>query len=333
MQGTVGLEFNSVQGFVDDTSLRNFSLRFTLRQLSYFVAAGEVGGVTLASERINVSQPSISAAISQLEKEFRLQLFVRHHAQGLSLTPAGHRVMQAAKALLKQAEELHGVAREVANAVSGPLNVGSFRTLSPMLIPDLCKTFIVQNPAVRLKVCEEDEATLMAMLRRAEIDLALTYAIHLTEDIAFEPLAELPTFILLASDDPLAQRKSIALSELVEKPFIQLDMPLSKEYFLSLFMMQGLTPSIGAISQYPETVRSFVASGFGYSLSTARPKNMFSVTGKRLAYVPLQGDHPPMILGIATLRGLRMTRAAKSFEEHCRELISTDSLPGMAPWP
>lgn len=326
------MDLNLAQGFVDGNNLRTFSMRFTLRQLAYFVAAGEVGGVTLASERINVSQPSISAAISQLEAEFGLQLFVRHHAQGLSLTPAGQRVMQAAKALLRQAEELHGVAQEVANSVSGPLHVGSFRTLSPMLIPDLCKTFMVKNPAVRLQVCEEDEAILLAKLRRAEIDLALTYAIHLTEDIAFEPLAELPTFVLLAADNPLAQKESIALSELVDMPFIQLDMPLSKEYFLSLFMMQGLSANIAAKSQYPETVRSFVASGFGYSLSTARPLNKSALTGRPLAYVRLEGDHPPMVLGIATLQGLRMTRAAESFQQHCRDLISTHNLPGMAPW-
>ena len=64
-------------------------LRFTLRQLEYFVAVGECGSIALASEKVNVSSPSISAAINQLEKEFGLPLFVRQHAQGLSLTLAG----------------------------------------------------------------------------------------------------------------------------------------------------------------------------------------------------------------------------------------------------
>ena len=54
------------------------AMRFTLRQLSYFVAVGEAGGVARAAERINVSSPSISAAISQLEEEFGIQLFIRH---------------------------------------------------------------------------------------------------------------------------------------------------------------------------------------------------------------------------------------------------------------
>lgn len=320
------------QGLVNDLDPRSFSMRFTLRQLAYFVAAGEVGGVTLASERINISQPSISAAISQLEAEFGLQLFVRHHAQGLSLTPAGQRLMHAAKALLLQAEELHGIADEVAKSVSGPLHVGSFRTFAPMLIPELCKAFLAQYPAVKLRVSEDDEAALIAKLRHAEINLALTYAIHLTDDISFEPLAELPTYILLAADDPLAGRHSIALADLAEKPFILLDMPLSREYFLSLFMSEGLVPNTVASSEYPETVRSFVACGFGYSLMTSRPMNLHAVNGKKLAYVRLGGDHPPMVLGIASLKGLRKTRATECFEDHCRALISTGELPGMLPW-
>ena len=57
--------------------------RFTLRQLEYFKAVGELGSIAQASEKVNVSSPSISAAINQLEQEFGLPLFVRQHAQGL----------------------------------------------------------------------------------------------------------------------------------------------------------------------------------------------------------------------------------------------------------
>ena len=55
----------------------------------HLVAVGECGSIALASERVNVSSPSISAAISQLEAEFGLPLFVRKHAHGISLTQGG----------------------------------------------------------------------------------------------------------------------------------------------------------------------------------------------------------------------------------------------------
>ena len=61
-------------------------MRFTLRQLQYFVAAAEAGSVADAALDIPVSQSSVSAAISQLEAALGVQLLIRHHAQGISPT-------------------------------------------------------------------------------------------------------------------------------------------------------------------------------------------------------------------------------------------------------
>jgi DNA-binding transcriptional LysR family regulator len=306
-------------------------LRFTLRQLSYFVAAGETGSVTLAAEKVRISQPSVSAAISQLEAAFNVQLFVRHHAQGLSLTSEGERILRAAKALLQQAIDLQHLAGEVAQSISGPVNVGTFRTYAPLVIPELCRSFLEVHPQVQLRVLEGDEAALLAMLRRSEISVALTYSLNVPEDVAFEPLAELPSYALLPADHRLAGRGSLALSELADEPFVLLDMPLTREYFLSLFLREGLEPKIFARSEAPETVRSYVASGLGFSLSTVRPINKRALNGKPLTYVPLAGAFRPMVLGLATLGGVRTTRAVQAFVDHCRANVSTDHLPGMAP--
>jgi DNA-binding transcriptional LysR family regulator len=85
-------------------------MRYTLRQLEYFIAAGETGSITIASERIHISPPSISTAIAHLERELGIQLFIRHHAQGLSLTPAGRDLLREAKSLIAQAEGLYTLA-------------------------------------------------------------------------------------------------------------------------------------------------------------------------------------------------------------------------------
>lgn len=95
-------------------------MRFTLRQLEYFIAAGQTGSITLASERIHISQPSISTAIAHLERELSVQLFVRHHAQGLTLTPIGREVLREAKALVEQAEGLYTLASEAGDRCGGP---------------------------------------------------------------------------------------------------------------------------------------------------------------------------------------------------------------------
>ena len=135
-------------------------MRFSLRQLEYFIAAGEAGSITQASERINISQPSISTAISQLEQELDVQLFVRHHAQGLSLTPAGRTMLIEAKRLIEQAESLYAVASEASDEVRGQLNVGCLTTLAPMILPELAISFKAgfppisgRRPIIRRRCC------------------------------------------------------------------------------------------------------------------------------------------------------------------------------------
>ena len=75
-------------------------MRFTLRQLEYFVATCDAGSVTEAALRIPVAQSSVSAAIAQLEAALDVQLLIRHHAQGVSPTPAGRKLLERARELL-----------------------------------------------------------------------------------------------------------------------------------------------------------------------------------------------------------------------------------------
>jgi len=269
------------------------------------------------------------AAIAHLETELNVQLFVRHHAQGLSLTPSGKRLLRTAKDLLRDAYAIYDVANSANTMVAGPINVGCFRTLSPLILPDLWKGFAASYPEARMHVAEGSEAALIEGLRNAQIDIALTYAIHLTPDLEFLPLVELPTYVLLAADHPLAAEGAVRLEEIANLPFVLLDLPLSREYFLSLFERNGLAPHLVAETQSVDTLRSYVASGIGFSLMTARPRNTIASNGKPLAYVSLEGDHPTMTVGLASLKELRRARIVDVFVAHCQEFIRQGSIPGM----
>src|SRR6202012_5903451 len=125
-------------------------MKFTLRQLSYFIAAAESGSITLASRRANISQPAISTAISHIERELDVQLFLRHHAQGLSLTPAGRALLREAKQLLKQAEGLYSAAADISQQMRGELSVGWFSTLTPIIMPELVQSFVKAFPGTQV---------------------------------------------------------------------------------------------------------------------------------------------------------------------------------------
>jgi hypothetical protein len=102
-----------------------------LRALRYFVAAADAGSVTAAAGEVRVSQPSISAAIAQLEADLGVQLFVRHHARGLSMTAAGERFLAHARGLLAHAREVEQFAGSMGDAQSGEVSAACFITLRP----------------------------------------------------------------------------------------------------------------------------------------------------------------------------------------------------------
>lgn len=304
-------------------------MRFTLRQIEYFVAAGETGSITLASERVNISQPSISAAISQLEAEFGMQLFIRHHAQGLSLTPQGLRFFREARTLLMQAEELQSIAGELSTKVTGEIEIGCLVTSYPLLVPELVHAFRGRYPSVEINAVACDQAGIFERLRRGDISLGLTYDMELPPDILFEPLARMAPFAFVAANHPLARRRSAPLSALAGDPFILLDLPHSRDYFLSLFRDQGLEPRTVAAFEHMDVIRSLVARGDGFSIGNIRPRNRASLDGRPLAYIRLEGVVKPLRLGIATLANARSTRTAEAFADICRELVRDTRLPGV----
>jgi len=308
-------------------------MRFTLKQLGYFVAVGETGSILKASQNIHVSQPSISSAISQLEDTFDLQLFIRHHAQGLSLTSAGQRFFVEAKDVLSRAARLHGVAGELANKLVGTLEVGCFNPLAPIVIPSLCHGFMAEAPGVDVRVREAHQADLLQFLRRGSIDMALTYDLQVQRDIEFIPLASLPPYALVSANHPLAGQSEVELSALIDEPMILLDLPLSSEYFMSLFHASGLKPVIKARTSQSDVQRGLVASGYGYSLANARPNNQAALDGNSIHYLRLSGSHQPLTLGIASLLSRRSNQLEQRFTTYCQTTIRDDAIPGMCPLP
>ncbi|MDX8461662.1 LysR family transcriptional regulator [Mesorhizobium humile] len=296
-------------------------LRFTLRQLEYFVAVGEAGSIAKAAEQVNVSPPSISASIAQLEAEFGVQLFVRKHSHALALTAGGRLFLKEAARLLNDADALHDIAGDIAEKVRGPLAIGCLLTFAQIVLPALRRKFEDAYPDVRVRQFERNQGQLFEMLQRGEIDAALTYDLELSQDMTFEPLMQLPAYVMLPAAHRLAGRAGITPEELVDEPMVLLDLPYSREYFLSAFQPKGLRPRIAERTGDIAVMRTMVANGFGYGIANMRPLNTMSPDGKLLVFVPLLGDIRPLMMGIALPNAEHRTLTVQAFIDHCRRFV------------
>jgi DNA-binding transcriptional LysR family regulator len=303
--------------------------RYTLRQLEYFVAVGKAGSIAAASDKLNVSSPSISAAIAQLEVEFGVTLFVREHARGLSLTKAGYKFMERTEFVLREAELLATLAGEITGKVQGILSVGCLVTFAQIILPGLRRDFEATYPEVRIEQRELNQADIFSQLRRAELDIALTYDLDIPADLEFLPLHELPPYVVLGEGHPLSDRAALTIPDLQDSPMVLLDLPFSGEYFLSFFRDANIKPNIAERTADMSVMRSLVANGFGFSIANIRPLNTLAPDGKKLIFVPLIGELRPMCLGLLRARVENETNTSKAFSAHCAEAVKSGTLPGL----
>ena len=306
------------------------ALRFTLRQLEYFVAVGEEGSIARASTRVNVSSPSISAAISQLEEEFGVPLFVRKHAHGLNLTQAGRQFLAHAQKVLAEAAALNRLADNISGNVQGKLRLGCLLTFAQVLVPALRRSFEIAHPDAQVSQIETDQIDLIEKLRRAEIDIALSYDLEIPPDLEFVPLRQLPPYAMVSVNHPLAAHDTVSVEQLLDFPMVLLDLPFSRDYFLSFFGTSGRTPKIVERTRDMAVLRSLVANEFGFAIANIRPHSDVSPDGRALRFIPLSGDLRPMRLGFILPEGARSVLTVNAFVEHAARVISDWGYPGRA---
>lgn len=296
--------------------------KFTLKQLRYFVVAGEHQSVTKAAALMFVSQPSISSAIQHLEHVTGLQLFVRHHAQGLSLTPQGYRFFHKAKSLLNDADDLSRFAETLGTEISGVLNLVGFPTFTSLMMPYMLKQFVDKHPAVDVQCDEMHQQDIIQGLSNCKYELAITYDMQLPESIEFIPLMVMPPYVAVSKDHPLASRSCLSIAELVEHPMVMLDWPMSKEYFSSLFYSQGVEPKVAFKAHSLGMAQGLVENGLGYSLLNT-PMRSDEASNGRLVSIPLEGNLLPLTMGIAKLKQSRLSPVANAFVEVLKGVNST----------
>lgn len=285
----------------------------SLRVLRYVVAAADAGNITEAARRLNVSQPSVSAAVLQLEAMVGFPVFVRHHARGVTLTSAGARLVHDARQLLGHADDFGHSARSLGEQLQGEIAVGCFVTLTARFLPRVLAGFARRHPGISVRLEEGNQEELLQSLLSGRTELAVSYNYALPEDVLGERLADLPPHVMVAATHPLAGQGAVSLRAFADEPFILLDLPHSRDYFAGLFAACGMEPRIASRSRSFEFIRGMVGHGLGYSLHNVLPCTDVAYDGSRVAALPIQEALAPVRIMRLRLRRGAMRPAVQAF--------------------
>ena len=140
-------------------------MQFTLKQLHHLISVSEHSSISAAASHLFISQPALSTSIAQLEKSLGLSLLIRHHARGVSLTPAGADFLVRARSLLTHAQEIEEDVRELRDSISGQLAVGCFVTLAPFFVPRLMSDLNESYPELQIRLIEGTLDRLQQLLK------------------------------------------------------------------------------------------------------------------------------------------------------------------------
>lgn len=296
----------------------------TLRQLEYFETVAEHGTVTAAAQHLFMSQSAVSNAIADLERQLGVKLFVRH-ARGLSLTREGQAVLGRSRHLLREAADLEANAAKLRDDMSGPLNIGCYSTIAPLLIPRIVADFAERYPDVRVRFEEGSRSELLQGMTLGAHDVIVLYDYRFKDDLSeighSTQLGSIPPYALLPPGHRLAGRGVVALADLAADPFILFGLEPADQYFLSLFASEGLSPDVRHRTGNYEVLRGLVARGVGYSLLTQRTRQTTSYEGIAYSAAELDGDYAPLGVVAVIPSRHRMTRKLDAFVTSARAVF------------
>ncbi|MER5985194.1 LysR family transcriptional regulator [Streptomyces sp. NPDC001787] len=302
----------------------NDRLGFSLTQLRYFVVSAELGNISEAAEKLCASQSTVSSAVMRLERQLGVQLLLRHHARGVSLTPSGRHLLREARALLGQARNLKAQGDALAGGTAGQLDVGFLLALSPFLLPMAHRVAGERYGALRLNVHEESADGVLKALQDGRCEMAVTYG-FLSGESRFHPLADLPVHALVADDDPRGLSGPLGLDELAVRPLVTVNDPAVLRHTEALFADASVRMPRVMTATSVETVRGLVAAGAGFTLMCQRVPNTTTLDGGRVREVELLGDLPSVSLGVAVMPDLTMSSRGGAFLDVLRSAVSISS--------
>lgn len=278
-----------------------------LQQLRYFQTACRLGSVSRAAEELHVSQPAVSMAIQELEREFGAALLARRY-QGLAVTEAGKTLWEMSESLLRHAD--HVEERMTAlGSQRRPVRLGVPPMIGTVLLPALYRALERRYPELLLNTEELGTKTLLHDLRENVLDLAfVSHREALPPEFLAERVAKMEVVWCAARTHRLTGEASVAPELLQEEPLVFFQSGFSsRELVIDWFQAAGVQPRILHATDQLSTVTSLIRSG------TATGFLLRPLAEEGLAGIPLD---PPLAVQVSLVR----RRARKPFRDMARLL-------------
>lgn len=298
----------------------------TVRHFRLCVALDEYKSILHASKSMNVSQPTASKMLQELEESIGVQLFKRNR-RGIEPTQIGLAFIDRSKVILAHLEKVSEEIEALDKGYEGHISIGVTLTGSSYKLQKAIKRFMESHSNVKISLVEGLSSELMSRLTSGEFDFLIGRLsdIELNRDVNQEPLITENAVIVTGKNNPFSKRDDLTLEELAAQRWVipNAETHLTKKFNL-MFIEEGIEPPSPVI----ETVSLF---NIFWML---RETELFGILPQSVATDPAHESDFHIIpsieplelskIGVTKMRGKELSKPCLALLDHLKQLIYCD---------
>lgn len=241
-----------------------------LQQLKYLLAIVDNGlNITAAAERMYTSQPGVSKQLKLLEEELGMQLFTRKGKSLGEITAAGHQVIDRARIIMRETENIRSLASEYFQEEEGSLSIATTHTQARYVLPEIVSEFRKRFPKVGLNLHQGTSEQIADMVSANDIDFAIaTGSNDLFTDLMLVPSYRWDRSIIVPKDHELTKLdRKITLQDLAKYPLVTYVFSFGGQSSLKrAFADEGLEPDVVFTARDADVIKTYVRMGLGVGI-------------------------------------------------------------------
>jgi len=240
--------------------------RPSVRQLECLVAAAKHLNFRAAARECHISQPALSSQIAHLEAALGVVLFERSRRRVL-LTPVGGALVERAKRLLADLDDMRALAQSHAEPLGGQLRLGVIPTIAPFLMPQALPLLRRACPGLELLLREEQTARSLSLLDEGKLDAVLLALEAELGDVTTLPLFRDPFVFAAGAGHPLSNKKLVRAADLrAQRVLLLEDGHCLKDQAWAICQAEGVRDYVDFRATSLATLAQMVSSGAGVTL-------------------------------------------------------------------
>ena len=276
-----------------------------LHELQYIITVAECQSVTKAARKLYISQPSLSYAISQVEKAAGMKLFDRNH-QPITLTEAGRLYVKMARNILREQGELASRLADLKNSGSGQIHMGIPAERAGYMLPYVLPTFRKEYPDSEFIIKEAGTEDLMEMLLADKVNFIICpwndeVPVTVVKDLIYDEPMQLIATKDGFQDDMFydKEKRILSLKKIAAFPFIGIKKRHSvTREVQKIFEKSQIEPHIILKLESSTAAAQLAAAGLGYTIVPGRCARSLGPGYKAYCY---RYDHYPLSLRVCVL--------------------------------